>query len=303
MRKFLIRSAVYLVILLLIANGLAALASYSLRHSAFYKSTFLVHSFDEGTRFDYFLLGSSRGLTTLDTHLADSLMETNGINLSMDDTDLKSQLLMMRHFFSSGYKADVCVLVLDKAHFEKTSGKLGNNDYRFAPFAARDYVYQHFMKYEEGTVKPLAYSAWLPFLSFSYYNLELAIPSLLTALKPERRNRFDERGNYTYPVRKYKEQKADKEEIAEGHITNPRLGEFVALAKENNCRLLFYVAPYQNIHYTEILSHFPASVINHTGVIKDDSLFFDHLHVNTIGRREATRSFAEAYEKAMANGQ
>lgn len=294
MRKFLIRAFAYLIVVLLLANGLALLASYNLRNSSFYKSTYLVNDFKEGTTFDYFLLGSSRGLTTLNTQQADSLMSTKGVNLSMDDTDLKSQLLMMRHFFNSGYKADFCVLVLDGTHFESTSAKLGNNDYRFAPFAGRDYVQQHYLQYEEGKVKPLAWSAWLPFLSFSYYNLELTIPSMLTAIKPERRNRFDALGNYTYPVRKH-ENSVEKRKIEDAVVSNSLLKEFISLAGENACEVIIYVAPYQNIEYTNLETDYPFHIINHSGRLTDNSLFFDHLHVNSIGRTQATRAFAKAF--------
>ncbi|MGB5980302.1 MAG: hypothetical protein WBG62_23005, partial [Cyclobacteriaceae bacterium] len=147
--------------------------------------------------------------------------------------------------------------------------------------------------YENGLVKPLTSSRYLPFLSFSYYNLELAIPSLLTAISSDRRNRFDDRGNYTYPVRKVS--KADNREKAypERTIDNPLLDEMLSLADEYGSKTVFYIAPYQYEDYTLRSGFDDVRILDHSGKLQADSLFFDYHHVNSNGRRVATELFID----------
>ena len=85
-----------------------------------YKNQFVKNGVKE-TEFDYVVLGSSTGLTTLDTKLIDEKMYTSGLNISMDDTSLSSHYLMLQYFLSLGKKRNnwSYVLLLEISKIQK----------------------------------------------------------------------------------------------------------------------------------------------------------------------------------------
>ena len=285
---------------MIIGNVIGFSANYFLKKSSFYKSSFLLNNFNSGNKLDYFVVGSSRGLTTINTTLIDKELNTKGVNLSMDDTDLKTQFLMIKHFFESNYKSDYLVLVLDANHFTHTSIELGNNDYRFAPFTERDYVKDHFKKYEKSTLNVLTNSNFNPFFAYSYYNLELLLPATLSVFKPKYRNKFDMFGNYSYPSSGHgKNNENLKQEEIKIEITNPIIKEVENYLNENNCKLIIYIAPYQQekFIFNKDLNY---SIINHSTVLEDkNSLFYDKQHVNSEGRKVITISFINNFKSLI----
>lgn len=113
-----------------LATVLSSASLWSLRQSSFYKPSFLVNQVKENA-FDYIILGASTGLTTLNTKVIDSIAHTNGVNLSMDDTALSSQYLMLQHFLAQGKTTEFCALVPSTKDYEVTTNQLSGNDYRF----------------------------------------------------------------------------------------------------------------------------------------------------------------------------
>lgn len=302
MKKFLIKISYYAILTFCIGNAIAFIATHFLSKSHFYKSSFLVNAFETEDSFDYFIVGSSRGLTTLNSSQIDIELGLKGVNLSMDDTDLKTQLLMIQHFFNSGYQSKYCVLSLDDTHFEKTSRKLGNNDYRFAMFSNRNYVHQHYKDYETGKIKVLQNAKLTPFMAYSYYNLELLMPAALSAIKPKYRNRFDTTGNYYYPnLKNNKILKETKSQVKDLKIKNPLLEEIIEILQKNNCELIIYIAPYRYLSYEGIVDDTRYQLINHSKNLQSQDLFYDALHVNFRGREKATFLFAEAFKKIKKN--
>lgn len=297
MKKFILKIILFSVLVLILGNIIAFIANYFLGKSTFYKSSFLVNKFQTEKKIDYFIVGSSRGLTTIDTKLIDEKLSLNGINLSMDDTDLKTQFLMIQHFFESNFKADYMVLVLDANHFTKTSLALGNNDYRFIPFINRDYVRNHFKKYEKSTLNILTNANFNPFFTYSYYNLELLLPATLSILKPNFKNKFDELGNYSYPTLAYKTKKnISKIKKTTIEITNPIIKDVKNYLDENNCKLIIYIAPYQLEKFT-FNSKLDIPCINHSGILENkNDLFYDPIHVNNQGREQSTLFFINNFK-------
>lgn len=296
MKKFILKIFFYAFLLLLIANIIGFSANYFLKRSHFYKSSFLVNKFKENKKFDYFIVGSSRGLTTLKSTIIDSTLHTKGVNLSMDDTDLKTQFLMIKHFFKSNFKADYLILTLDASHFNKTSLRLGNNDYRFVPFINKDYVRNHFKEYETSSLKILTNSNFNPFFSYSYYNLELLLPATLSVIKPKFRNKFDEFGNYSYPLSNKKA--IDKLDIIKSNqkITNPLIKKIDKYLKLNNCKLIIYIAPYAASNFI-FDNNFNYEIINHSTVLNNyDNVFYDKIHVNAQGSKLATKLFTSNFK-------
>ena len=71
MRDFIKKTIYYVTIFLILGNIIGFSANYFLKKSSFYKSSFLVNGFNPNNKLDYFVVGSSRGLTTLNTTLID----------------------------------------------------------------------------------------------------------------------------------------------------------------------------------------------------------------------------------------
>ena len=290
----LLKFSVWVALLFAVANGLAALSLFALSRSAFYKPSFLVNTFDTKEPFAYIVLGSSRGLTTLDTKQIDSKLGIRGINLSVDDTSLPTHLLMAKHFFESGYHSDLVILALDSGSYENEYLARSTNDYRFLPFVNRPYVRHYFEKSKSSFFDSLSLSRYLPLFGVSYYNLETIGPSIIATLFPQKRNRFDSSGNLTYPKTKAPAASPNKK-MVKLQLTNPQLTKLERYVNSHNAELILYTAPYQDIEIQCIDAYF--NLINHSNLLKDANYFYDSIHVNKAGRELATKAFIEAFDK------
>lgn len=133
-------------------------------------------------------------------------------------------------------------------------------------------------------------SKWFPVIGVSYYNAEVFYPSIISLFKPELHNRFDGYGNYTYPVlqRSSNEIKVFKEQTVA--FSNPYLEKIKALCEQNNIMLLCYITPINGKQI--ITSQNGFNIINHSALLKNSKYFYDGIHVNSIGRKEVSRQFA-----------
>lgn len=292
MKKFLWALAKYGLLLLLVANGLAALSLFALKKSNFYKPEFVENGL-EIHDYDYTVLGSSTGLTTLDTKQIDSITGKKGINISMDDSALSSHYLMLQHFLAMGNRTKTLVLAISANDANVADPKLNNNDYRFLPYICNDYVYDYYCSLEKSYFKPLAYSRFLPVLGVSYYNTELFYPSLVAGLQPGKRNRFDDKGNYSFPADLKPEERAHHVKRLEN--VNPYLEKIAAICANNNIALVYYIPP---IYKTTVVITDNRNYINHSAIFKTRDLFYDDLHVSLEGRRVASAIFAKAFQKS-----
>lgn len=291
MKKFLLHILKYGLIVFIGINAIAWLNLYFLRNSSFYKPSFLTHEVKQ-SHFDYVIIGSSIGLTTLDTKQIDSLTNKKGINLSIDDTAISSNYLMLQHFFKQGKKTQFCVLALSHWDLALEHPVLNNNDYRFLPFVSNDYVSDYYQNCEKGYFKPLTLSQYMPAIGVCYYNSEVFYTSIVAAIQPNKKNRFDENGNYFYP---------ETAEVPEKELTaielkwkNPYIQKISDLCKENNTQLIIYQAP---IYKTTIINHnakYP--FINHSAILNDKLFFYDDIHVNYKGKNVSSALFAKAFQ-------
>lgn len=295
MKKFILKSAFYLIIVLLVANGIGFLGSMMLKKGLFFKPSFLVNAFEPRENFKVAVFGSSRSLAALDTKLISSESGKTSANFSMDYTALPSTKLMLEHFFAQGYKAEYVVISLDIPDLESSKTVVSNNDYRFFPFGNEPYVKAYFETYEDGLVKPLASSAMFPFLAFAYYNMELLGPSLISAIKPNYRYQFDELGNYQYPDHLGLHEKAEPRYF-KTELTNPILNEIADLASRNSSKMIVYIAPYLRDD-VEIFETSPYSIINHARLIDDPKYFSDYIHLVDSGKKLATEAFIKELNK------
>jgi hypothetical protein len=288
MKQFLKSIGLYGLISFLFFNGIAFLCLFILGKSNFYKPCF-VKNRKNSNSFDYVVLGSSTGLTTLDTKLIDSLSGKKGLNISMDDSSLNTQYLMLQHFLNSEKKTKCLVLAVTPWDLENNSPKLNNNDYRFLPFINEDYVYEYYLSMESDLFKPLAYSKYIPLIGMSYYNTELFYPSILAAVNSKKRNRFDDLGNYSYPS--YGSPNKINNEVINLELNNPYFSKISKLCEFHNIRLVSYISP---IYKTKVnVDGIMIELVNHSSFITDKKMFYDNIHVNKIGRRVCSKEFAK----------
>lgn len=289
MKKFLTKLALYTFFILLIGNGIAYLSLYVLGKSQLYKNQFVKNGVQE-KHFDYVVLGSSTGLTTLDTKLIDKTLNTSGLNISMDDTSLSSHYLMLQYFLSLGKTTNQLILCVTPGDLQNPVNELNNNDYRFLTEVQDTLVYNYYDRLEKNGLKVLTYSRYLPLLGISYYNNELFYPSLYAFLNPTKRNRFDDKGNYTYPQIVNNIEKRDVVTLKTSFI-NPSFLKIKKLCEEKKIQLVVYQSP---IHRTNVI--FPSTkdfkIINHSRILPEE-LFYDTIHVNSKGRTFCTLAFCK----------
>jgi hypothetical protein len=283
-------------VLILSVVCLATLISFgglwALRHSNFYKPSFLANSVEQD-QFDYFILGASNGLTTLNTKVIDSILITDGINLSMDDTAVSSQYLMLQHFLAEGKTAKYCILASSPYSFDFKSDAISDNDYRFLMYANRPYVSNYYKQFPSRRAHILCYSKWMPTLGMSYFNAELFYPSLISLVNPEKRNRFDEKGNYGYLYVNTKAEAITEYEEVEIKFTNTFVNKIKVLCEINGIELICYISPIKTKEATVNTSEY--KVINHSNALLNTKYFQDEIHVNSLGRQASSVNFAEAF--------
>jgi len=289
MVEFLKKIGVLLIGFFLIGNLMSFGSLWVLREGSFYKPSFLATSIKRNN-FDYIVLGTSTGLTTLNTRHIDALTHKKGINLSVDDTSISSQYLMLQHFVAQGKTTKICVLAPSMVSYDTQDLNVNANDYRFLPYINRDYVSNYYKSFSSTESVLLSGSRYVPLLGVSYYNAELFFPSLLSLIKPERRNRFDAQGNYTYPNQNMDSKLIKNRKEIHLKFKNEALKKIKALCDSQGIQLICYLSPMQSRAVTAFPSTY--TVINHTAVLNDVRYFYDDIHVNTSGRQIISERFA-----------
>ena len=296
MQKFLKHTAIILVASLVISVVLSSLGMRFLRQSSFYKPSFLVNDVKEAN-FDYIVLGASTGLTTINTITIDATIGTIGLNLAMDDTAISSQYLMLQHFLSQGKTAKYCILAPSASSFQKIDKRVSDNDYRFLPFVNQEYVSAYYKSFSDRQANILKRSRYIPAIGMSYYNAELFYPSLLSVLKPRKRNRFDSRGNYTYPNINRPDQPITDVSSFPVTIKNEFVEKIKTLCEANNIQLIIYFSPIENKNV--IFDNENYMVINHSDLFPNRKYFYDEIHVNTQGRELVSLDLAARLDHIM----
>jgi hypothetical protein len=292
MYTFLKKIVIYGLASFIVLNLIAFCSLYFLGKSCFYKQQFVKNGVKE-TTFDYVVLGSSTGLTTLNTKLIDSITQKKGLNISIDDSGLSSHYLMLQHFYSAGKSTKKLILAVVPDDLGNAEPMINTNDYRFIPHIwNNDEVTNYFNQMNGKNTLLYKVSPYFPLIPVSYYNTELFYPGLLSILKPGNRYLFDDKGNFSYP-----NTSANKEIDNLIHRTkkvefkNPYLTKIIDFCTENKIELLIYQSP---IYKTSLV--FPESiiVINHSDLINDKVYFYDQIHVNSKGRTICTLKFCES---------
>lgn len=289
MKRFIKYIGLLVIGVLILVNLISAFSLYMLRQGSFYKPTFLMNKVKTNA-FDYVVLGASTGLTTLDTKIIDSISGKNGINLAIDDTGLSNHYLMLKHFIASGKTTKYCVVVPVVDAIDNVINYQGDNDYRFLMYVQKDYVSDYYNNLlPKRGFNVLKNSKWMPFLGVSYYNSELFFPSLVSIMNPNKRNRFDEKGNYTYPTSSLALGIIDKKEKYIG-FKNAYLNKIEDLCYANNVKVIYYLTPDRT--RTVVHDKINQAIVNHSNIFENNLYFYDDIHVNKLGNRKASELFA-----------
>ncbi len=286
MKKFLLKIALYTLVILILGNGVALMSLYFLGQSNLYKPQFIKNGVVE-KKFDYVVLGSSTGLTTLDTKQIDSTLQISGLNISMDDSALSSHYLMLQYFYAQQKTTKCLVLAVTPWDLKNVNPVIGNNDYRFLSERSTNVVEEYYANINYKSFPVLKLSNFIPLVGVSYYNTEIFYPSLFSALQPQKRNRFDDRGNYSYPT---SGQISSTEETTNTvKIQNPYFEKIITFCKQHEIEVVIYQSPLYN---KNVEFDYKGLIINHSNYIKQDNLFYDNLHVNNLGRKLCSADFA-----------
>ncbi|MCR8666354.1 hypothetical protein NO995_01545 [Aestuariibaculum sp. M13] len=265
-----------------------------MRQASFYKPSFVVSEVNFND-YDYIVLGSSIGLTTLNTEIIDSITGFQGLNLSMDDTGIGEQCLMFEHFLAERKTTKVCVLATSAVSLNSKHPGLSTNSYRFLPFIKRDYVNDFFTKNQSYESTLLELSKYAAVFGVSYYNVEIFYPSILSAFEPHRHNRFDDKGNYHYPVDLNKSHKKLNFTNWPIRLQNPYLKRLKSLCKKHKVKLMVYIAPIEDQQPTTLDSDY--QITNHSTLLNDSYFFYDRIHVNLEGSKRASYAFSPILDK------
>jgi hypothetical protein len=119
-----------------------------IKKSNIYKSTYVYNKLSNAT-LDYVVLGSSRGLTTLNTNKIDSILGLKGFNASTDGGGIATNWLMLKHLIHCNVKFKYCILVLDDMGIEDNTYQFSKNTYRFIPFYNYDHIQNEISKFED----------------------------------------------------------------------------------------------------------------------------------------------------------
>ena len=289
MTLFLKRLGFILIVFFLLVQLLSFTSLWALRRGSFYKPSFLINSVDE-QNFDYIILGASTGLTTLNTEVVDSLLGTKGINLSMDDTAISSQFVMLKHFINQGNFTRYCILASSIKDFDVKQPKLSGNDYRFLPFINEQYISDYYAAFDSFDAVIMSQANWLPIASLGYYNMELFYPAIISVMDSKKRNRFDANGNYSYPtLKKPSVYIADRRKM-NLNFSNPYLKKIKEYCDTNNIKLICYISPHEKIEVNSLNTSY--DIINHSLLLTDKRFFYDAMHINSEGRQLVSERFA-----------
>jgi hypothetical protein len=264
-----------------------------LKRSNLFKSTFVFNELKNKT-LDYVIIGSSRGLTTLNSKLIDSLTGLNGFNASIDGGGIATNVLMLQHLIHNKVKFKYCIFTLDAIGIADNTYQFSKNTYRFVPFCQESYIQETMDKFEDCKEKSnFRASRFYPGFTVFENNKTLLTGAIKALINPKTRNLYDEKGNYTYPLG----QPVDKTinfDTTEFAKYGTVYYDLLKICTQNNIKLITYIAPIEGqflkVPYTK-------NLINHSDLLDNTKFFADELHVNPIGRQIATSKFANFFAK------
>ena len=277
----------YLIIFILIFIPFHAV--HVLNKSSFFKTNYVEQL--SGSSFDYIILGSSRSLTSLNTNQIDSLLSLNGFNASLDDQNIVGSAMMLEHLLANDIEFKVCVLSLDNGDYERGLDIASANSYRWFSLVKRKYIAEYYERFDDLSSKVMVASKIWPGFAFWHNNKKLVPAYLLSYLNERYHHKYDQRGNFSYPVLSGKRLSGrHSKKIMLVGKSGAAIQRIQSICAENEIDLIVYIPPYLD---AELELSQSGNIINHSSLFFGaDSLFYDRTHVNSVGRKLTSDHFA-----------
>jgi hypothetical protein len=252
-----------------------------------YKSTIIQSESDKLSKTDYLIMGGSNGLVSFDSKRISEEASITIFNLSEDDTNLKLHLLQLKMLLERNVKPKGILLAIGSMNNE-----FSRNSLRYLPHIGHDKeVNAYFLEKE-----PFTYYIYLAFPIFKWakHNNDLLFPLILTLfIKPNYHHRFDEFGDYSYPIDKNALKSNSMQEPLVLDPNNLLLNEFKQLCNQANIELFIINTPY---YYGEIQWINTENKLNFsTFQNTNNSLFYDKVHLNSKGKSLFTSAFLKRW--------
>lgn len=263
---------------------------YCFLQSSIYKSAVMNSELDELSKKDILIFGGSNGLVSFDNKILEDRLNADVYNLSEDDTNLKLHLLQLKYLISHSVKPKVIILALGSME-----NGLSRNSLRYLPYFSTNkelsLAYKEFQSTEYYSFKIF------PIFKWAKYNNDLLYPTLFSTLyKKNYRHRFDENGDYEYPVLLSKIESSHEDVKLDS--TNPDLKQFMNLCESNGIRLVTVNTPYYDKKINWDMSQ--NDVLNYSEVYElRDDLFYDASHLNKVGKIEFSKLIADSLSKML----
>ena len=296
MKKFIFKSSLYILIILFICNIISYIGFKIIRDSNIYKPSYILHNLDNLKNLDYLILGSSLGLTGLDTQKVDSITGLKGFNISLDGMIPSGQYMMLEHCLNNGVSADMLLLFVDTYSNDLKDSfphdYFSMNEFYFLSLINNDYIYNCFKEREKKWLKFRSYSRYFPVLGFSYYNQQLLGSCMISLKNKNARWHFDENGNEYYRDNKIKlncnneislnyENKITIDTLV---IRNYYIKKIEDICNRNNIKL-FYILPPMYSKHTIVSDNSKRNILNYRDIFNNNPMYFyDCSHVNMEGR-------------------
>lgn len=281
MKGFILYSVKVIVIAFFVMECICFSLMYSFRDTLFYKTNH-AHTM-ANTQYGFVILGSSRGLTSLDTKAIMQATGQSGFNYSMDDTHIGSQRVMLNHLIHHNIRFDTLFLVYENTAKHVT--KIATSDYRFLPFSSHDYVKQYYT--EKNAPQSYSWMNVMPFIPMAYFNTELFFPSVYTMAKRQLRYRYDAVGDYDYPVSGKIDSSLQMVDV-NLNFDNDDLNAIADICKVNGIALIVLVTPSYHTNYTYSGNSEAFTIIDLSRETITDTGFYDRIHLNKGGKDSLT---------------
>lgn len=283
LKKFIKAVAYYSTIILILLNLVALTLDAHIRRHTIFKSNLIFNQLEANS----LILGSSRGLTGVSAKQLTTLTKEQWYNLSIDDTPVETHLLVLELLIENGSTPKCLLLQFDESKENGDYTKIHDRDYQFLPYAYHDNgLLWEYMKYKQNGFGALLYL--IPILKYAYYNTELFFPAVGLIFNPNYHHRFDDSGDYSYPVITTFESSCTSKEPKIINLQNQILARINALCVENGIKLLVFTAPYR-CQTADIMLNKEILYYNYSTIFNEDSYFYDELHINALGKDAFTQ--------------
>lgn len=267
---------------LIALQGISFILLFTFRDSSFYKTSQAFRN--SNTHYDFAILGSSRGLTSIDTKYLGQQTSQNGFNFSLDDSHIGTHELMLQHLLWNKIDLDTLFLVYENA--SGTVRKMSSNDYRFLPFIHTSHVSLYMDAMNDTEL--LKASKYFPFVGLGYYNIELLFPALVSILKPNYSYHYNDFGDYSYPNSRGKLGDI-KDKTATLNFNNVQLRRIAKRCKQEGIELVILISPSYKTKFKYEGDFKKYNIIDLSKSVTGAKYFYDQLHLNSRGKEKFTQ--------------